>query len=167
MAVVLPAALAAARERLFADGLYFAPLRHHSPACAFALQAMLRELRPAAVLIEGPDGFTDMLPLLLDERTRPPVALLCQTRAPAVDGQAHTQSAFFPFCDYSPEWVALKTGQETGAQLAFIDLPWQARAGKEHALAFVSGNDLFGTAQCQLAEKAMSTSRQPTAVRFD
>ena len=132
MAVALPPSLAAAREKLHANGLYFAPLRHHSPACAFALQAMLRELRPAAVLIEGPDGFTDMLPLLLDERTRPPVALLCQTRAPAVDGQAHTQSAFFPFCDYSPEWVALKTGQETGAQLAFIDLPWQARAGKEH-----------------------------------
>lgn len=136
MAVVLPAALAAAREQLFASGLYFAPLRHHSPACAFALQAMLRELRPAAVLIEGPDGFDGMLPLLLDERTRPPVALLCQTRAAGVaeNGEpARTQSAFFPFCDYSPEWVALRTGQEVGAQLAFIDLPWQARAGKEHA----------------------------------
>ncbi|MGK5023648.1 DUF5682 family protein [Janthinobacterium sp. RB2R34] len=131
MAVALPASLAEAREKLHANGLYFAPLRHHSPACAFALQAMLRELRPAAVLIEGPDGFNYMLPLLLDERTRPPVALLCQTKAPAADGQAHTQSAFFPFCDYSPEWVALKTGQELGAQLAFIDLPWQARADRE------------------------------------
>lgn len=134
MAVVLSAplasTLAAARERLFANGLYFAPLRHHSPACAFALQAMLRELRPAAVLIEGPDGFTGMLPLLLDERTRPPVALLCQTQAAGEDGQARTQSAFFPFCDYSPEWVALQTGREVGAQLAFIDLPWQARADK-------------------------------------
>lgn len=133
MGVVLPvplaSTLAAARGQLFANGLYFAPLRHHSPACAFALQAMLRELRPAAVLIEGPDGFTDMLPLLLDERTRPPVALLCQTRA-AGEG-APAQSAFFPFCDYSPEWVALRTGREVGAQLAFIDLPWQARAGKE------------------------------------
>ena len=135
MAVVLPvplaSTLAAARGQLFANGLYFAPLRHHSPACAFALQAMLRELRPAAVLIEGPDGFDHMLPLLLDERTRPPVALLCQTRAAAADGRPHTQSAFFPFCDYSPEWVALKTGQEVGAQLAFIDLPWQARAEQQ------------------------------------
>lgn len=130
MAVALPPSLAAAREKLHADGLYFAPLRHHSPACAFALQAMLRELRPAAVLIEGPDGFNDMLPLLLDPRTRPPVALLCQTQAAGDDGQPRTQSAFFSFCDYSPEWVALRTGQEVGAQLAFIDLPWQARADK-------------------------------------
>lgn len=130
MAVALPPSLAAAREKLHASGLYFAPLRHHSPACAFALQAMLRELRPAAVLIEGPDGFNDMLPLLLDPRTRPPVALLCQTREQDEDGAARTRSAFFPFCDYSPEWVALITGQEVGAELAFIDLPWQARADK-------------------------------------
>ena len=134
MAVALPAhlpsTLAVAREKLHANGLYFAPLRHHSPACAFALQAMLRELRPAAVLIEGPDGFNDMLPLLLDQRTRPPVALLCQASEPGEDGAARTRSAFFPFCDYSPEWVALITGQEVGAQLAFIDLPWQARADK-------------------------------------
>jgi hypothetical protein len=90
MAVALPASLAVTREKLHANGLYFAPLRHHSPACAFALQAMLRELRPAAVLIEGPDGFNDMLPLLLDPRTRPPVALLCQTQAAGDDGQGRT-----------------------------------------------------------------------------
>lgn len=128
----LPAGVAAARARLFEHGLYFAPVRHHSPACAHALQAMLRELRPAAVLIEGPEGFTDMLPLLLDERTRPPVALLCQTPAASVEG-ARTASAFFPFCDYSPEWVALREGAAAQAQLAFIDLPWQARAGTADA----------------------------------
>ena len=123
----LPAGVAAARARLFGQGVYFAPVRHHSPACAHALQAMLRELRPAAVLIEGPEGYTDMLPLLLDERTRPPVALLCQTPAAGEEG-ARTASAFFPFCDYSPEWVALREGAAVQAQLAFIDLPWQARA---------------------------------------
>ena len=128
----LPAGVAAARARLFEHGVYFAPVRHHSPACAHALQAMLRELRPAAVLIEGPEGFTDMLPLLLDERTRPPVALLCQTQAAGAEG-ARTASAFFPFCDYSPEWVALREGAAVQAQLAFIDLPWQARAGTADA----------------------------------
>ncbi|KHA75562.1 DUF5682 family protein [Janthinobacterium lividum] len=128
----LPAGVAAARARLFEHGLYFAPVRHHSPACAHALQAMLRELRPAAVLIEGPEGFTDMLPLLLDERTRPPVALLCQTPAAGEEG-ARTVSAFFPFCDYSPEWVALREGAAAQAQLAFIDLPWQARAVRADA----------------------------------
>ncbi|MBE3028319.1 DUF5682 family protein [Janthinobacterium sp. GW458P] len=128
----LPAGVAAARARLFEHGLYFAPLRHHSPACAYALQALLREVRPAAVLIEGPESFTDMLPLLLDERTRPPVALLCQTPAAGKEG-ARAQSAFFPFCDYSPEWVALREGAAMQAQLAFIDLPWQARADNPDA----------------------------------
>lgn len=132
----LPASVAAARAqlfgtRLFGAQLYFAPLRHHSPACAQALQAMIRQLRPAAVLIEGPDSFSDMIPLLLDQRTRPPVALLCQTQLAGGDGEAaYTRSAFFPFCDYSPEWVALREGAACGAQLAFIDLPWQARADK-------------------------------------
>ncbi|OYO29818.1 DUF5682 family protein [Janthinobacterium sp. PC23-8] len=152
MAVALPASLAAARGKLHANGLYFAPLRHHSPACAFALQAMLRELRPAAVLIEGPDAFNDMLPLLLDERTRPPVALLCQASEQDEDGAARTRSAFFPFCDYSPEWVALRAGTEVGARLAFIDLPWQARGNRD------SRQPEDGEARSLMAERYLAHS---------
>lgn len=114
------------------DGVHFAPVRHHSPACALALQAMVRELRPSAILVEGPDSFDALLPLLNDERTRPPVAILSQADMPAgadaaqTDGARAVRSAFFPFCDYSPEWVALRLARDTGAQFAFIDLPWQA-----------------------------------------
>jgi hypothetical protein len=119
--------------RMAMDGVHFAPVRHHSPACSLALQAMVRELRPAAILIEGPDSFDALLPLLHDERTRPPVAILSQARADAgEDGDdASLRSAFFPFCDYSPEWVALRLARELGADAAFIDLPWQARADDE------------------------------------
>ena len=112
-------------EKLAADGLYFAPIRHHSPACALALQALIREVRPAAVLIEGPDDFDTLLPLLLDPATRPPVAILAQSRSAADDAPvAGLSSAFYPFCDYSPEWVALQEGSAVGAQIAFIDRPW-------------------------------------------
>ncbi|MBE7382787.1 MAG: hypothetical protein F6J95_015400 [Leptolyngbya sp. SIO1E4] len=31
---------------------------------------------------------------------------------------------YYPFCDYSPEFVALRTGAAIGAQLQFIDLPY-------------------------------------------
>ena len=134
----LPDALAQARSRLFDDalGVHFAPVRHHSPACALALREMLRELRPAAVLVEGPDDLDHLLPLLQHADTRAPVALLCQARravAPTddeVDAESapETRSAFYPFCDYSPEWIAARDGAGLGAQVALIDLPWRHKA---------------------------------------
>jgi hypothetical protein len=46
-------------------------------------------------------------------------------------------AAYYPFCDYSPELVALRTGKKVGAQLRFIDLEYgemilaQAQASKD------------------------------------
>lgn len=122
----LPAPVRAGLARLAADGLYFAPVRHHSPACALALQELIREVRPAAVLIEGPDDFDQLLPLLLDAKTLPPVAVLSQAADPNGDAGSALRSVFFPFCDYSPEWVALRAAAAVGAQIAFIDQPWHA-----------------------------------------
>ncbi|WP_417070399.1 DUF5682 family protein [Niveibacterium terrae] len=129
--------VAEARTRLFGErDVYFAPVRHHSPACALALRQMLRELKPAAVLIEGPDDIGALLPLLNDPQTRAPVAILCQaTRTRAVEEadagektRPETRSSFYPFCDYSPEWVAAREGFALGAELALIDLPWRDKA---------------------------------------
>ncbi len=136
MTVQLPVAVADARARLFGErDVYFAPIRHHSPACALALRFLLREIRPAAILIEGPDDLDHLLPLLQDSRTQAPVAWLCQTtRELAPDdidddgARAETRTAFFPFCDYSPEWVAVRDGASLGAQFALIDLPWRHKA---------------------------------------
>ncbi|MBB4867651.1 hypothetical protein HNP46_006570 [Pseudomonas nitritireducens] len=128
----LPTRLHAARQQrevLAEQGLHFAPLRHHSPACAFALRSLLEELRPAAVLIEGPADFDALIPDLLDPRSRPPLAILAQRRTAQAD--SGPQSAFFPFCDYSPEWQALREGHRLGAHLAFIDLPWSCQAEVE------------------------------------
>jgi hypothetical protein len=33
-------------------GLYFAPIRHHSPACAWAVRELIRDVRPQRVLID-------------------------------------------------------------------------------------------------------------------
>ena len=134
---VLPAALEAARGRLFGEeGVFFVPVRHHSPACAFALRGLLREIRPAAVLIEGPDDVGALLPLLQHAQTRAPVAWLCQStrQVPADDPEAEektrteSRTSFFPFCDYSPEWIAVREGAALGAQLGLIDLPWSDKA---------------------------------------
>ncbi|WP_106743425.1 DUF5682 family protein [Yoonia maritima] len=101
-------------------GLYVVPIRHHSPACAWALRALIRDIKPSQILIEAPSDFADKIPLLLDPATKPPIALVA-----LVDdaGERGRVAGYYPFCDHSPEYVALKTGQEVGADLHFIDAP--------------------------------------------
>ena len=45
-------------------GVHLVPVRHHSPACALALSALLEEVHPATVLIEGPVEYAALLPSL-------------------------------------------------------------------------------------------------------
>lgn len=100
-------------------GLWIAPIRHHSPACAWALRAMIREIRPTHVLIEGPEDFTRHVEALLHPETRPPVAILAL--APRREGGVR-RSFSFPLSAHSPEYVALREGRALGAALSFVDL---------------------------------------------
>lgn len=97
--------------------VYF-PVRHHSPACAILAADLIDRLRPAAVLIEGPSDFNDRIDeLLLDHEL--PIAIYSYFRS------AGTHSgAYYPFCEYSPEWSALRRAHQRGALVRFIDLPW-------------------------------------------
>jgi hypothetical protein len=146
------AQVAEARTRLFGErDVYFAPVRHHSPACALALRHMLRALKPAAVLIEGPDDVGALLPLLSDPLTKAPVAILCQaTRERSLDEadtdektRPETRSSFYPFCDYSPEWIAAREGAALGAQIALIDLPWGDKAWAREDAALDAAQSLM------------------------
>ena len=92
-------------------------IRHHGPGSAKSLIKALDELRPAAVLIEGPADASPLLPMLADPAMRPPVALLCY---PADDPGATT---FWPFAEFSPEYQAVLWAVRHGAALQFIDLP--------------------------------------------
>ncbi|NHW59870.1 hypothetical protein HA378_32395, partial [Escherichia coli] len=40
-------------------------------------------------------------------------------------------SAYFPFCEYSPEWQALRGVLRINAKTRFIDLPWAAQVNNE------------------------------------
>ena len=112
--------IAATRDGLFQPeaGLWIAPVRHHSPACAWAVGAMIREIRPAEVLIEAPHDFDPLIPHLLDPGTVPPVAVVSLSD----DSAGWRLSGYYPFCAHSPEWVALHAGREVGATVRFIDL---------------------------------------------
>ncbi|WP_298133524.1 DUF5682 family protein [Micropruina sp.] len=102
----------AAHARWGDAGIHLVGVRHHSPGCAAALAALLEEVRPSVVLIEGPREYGALLPALADERTKPPVAIL------SVGERA---SGFYPLADFSPEWVALRWGMAGGATVDFID----------------------------------------------
>ena len=47
--------LALQQQKALADkGIHFLPIRHHSPACAYAVLQSLQQLQPKHVLIEAP-----------------------------------------------------------------------------------------------------------------
>lgn len=108
-------------------GVHLAPIRHHSPACALALRALLDEARPEVVAIEGPGEYAAVLPALQDAATRPPVAVLSLAQG----------RAFYPLAEFSPEWVALRWAGEHGAAVEFIDRSYVHDEESEDALVTV------------------------------
>jgi len=101
-----------------ADVVFF-PVRHHSPMCALLVDGLIEEIQPAAVLIEGPSDYNEHLDeLLLDHQL--PIAIYSYFQSK----EGETSGAYYPFCEYSPEWVALRAATRCGAMPRFIDLPW-------------------------------------------
>ncbi|GAA5001159.1 hypothetical protein GCM10025734_36730 [Kitasatospora paranensis] len=92
-------------------------VRHHGPGSARAVAAALEQLRPDAVLIEGPPEADPIVALAGDKGMKPPVALL----AHVVDDPA--KAAFWPFAVFSPEWVAVRHAVDHDLPVRFIDLP--------------------------------------------
>ncbi len=95
----------------------FVGVRHHSPACARLVDETITALRPAHVLVEGPADMNGRLGELLLPHDLP-VAIFSSYRDPE-----RTHGSWAPFCEYSPEYVALRVGREVGAEVRFIDLP--------------------------------------------
>ncbi len=104
------------------------PVRHHSPAAALHVQAMIAKRRPKIILIEGPSDATNLIPLLLADGTEPPIAVLCYFQASGdasqeTEERSRPSSLVSPFCAYSPEYVAMRAGQKIGSLLRFCDIP--------------------------------------------
>lgn len=92
-------------------------VRHHGPGSARAVRRALEAAGPRVVLIEGPPEADGLVPLAAEPDMRPPVALL----AHVVDEPG--KSAFWPFAEFSPEWVAVRWALEHEVPVRFIDLP--------------------------------------------
>lgn len=113
-----------------AGPLVVLPIRHHSPACAIHVATVIERVQPRWVLIEGPEDGNELIEHLLDQQTVPPVALYGFVRA---SDDRPGRACWYPFCDYSPELVALRTARAIGARAAFIDLPTWWWAGLKSA----------------------------------
>ncbi|MFI9363733.1 DUF5682 family protein [Kitasatospora sp. NPDC053057] len=92
-------------------------IRHHGPGSARAVAAALAQWQPDAVLIEGPMEADAVVHLAAEKDLVPPVALL----AHAVDDPA--KAAFWPYAEFSPEWVAIRHAVDHDLPVRFIDLP--------------------------------------------
>ncbi|MCF8570713.1 DUF5682 family protein [Gordonia sp. HY002] len=98
-------------------GVHVLGIRHHGPGSAESVAAALDELRPDAVLVEGPPELTPILPLLADPQTVPPVAGLVYA------ADEPRRAAFYPLAAFSPEWVATRWALHASVDVAWIDLP--------------------------------------------
>ncbi|MFJ6581228.1 DUF5682 family protein [Streptomyces sp. NPDC091368] len=94
---------------------YLLGVRHHSPALAAVVPALLDEARAEVVCVELPADFQPWLEHLADPETVAPVAL-----AGAGEGG---RLSFYPFADFSPELAAVRWARERGAEVVCCDLP--------------------------------------------
>ncbi|WP_405651547.1 vWA domain-containing protein [Streptomyces sp. NBC_00019] len=105
---------------------YLLGVRHHSPALAAAVPALLDASGAEVVCVELPTDFQPWLTHLGAPGTLAPVAL-----AGAGEGD---RLGFYPFADFSPELAAVRWARERGAEVVCCDLPmsdprWSAEAG--------------------------------------
>ncbi|MDX3523063.1 DUF5682 family protein [Streptomyces scabiei] len=94
---------------------YLLGVRHHSPALAAAVPALLDASGAEVVCVELPADFQPWLPHLAAPGTLAPVAL-----AGASEGG---RLGFYPFADFSPELAALRWARERGVEVICCDLP--------------------------------------------
>ncbi|NUS74923.1 MAG: hypothetical protein HOV70_01815, partial [Streptomyces sp.] len=94
---------------------YLLGVRHHSPALAAAVPALLDASGAEVVCIELPADFQPWLTHLGAPGTVAPVAL-----AGAGDSG---RLGFYPFADFSPELAAVRWARERGVEVVCCDLP--------------------------------------------
>lgn len=148
---------------LAARVVYF-PVRHHSPACAWHVERVIREARPAAVLIEGPRDATPLIPLLVEEETRMPVAVYATYVRREKDQPPDRHAAYYPLCDFSPELSAIKAGLAAGAKVEFIDLTFPEKVEATATASEPAENDKAGP-EPEAATTSAATKTGPESLQ--
>lgn len=110
------------------DQVIFLPIRHHSPICSYHIKNIIDEYKPEVILIEGPDNLNDYKGNLFNPGSSMPLAFYTVYKEDIKndDGSKEKirESVYYPFADFSPEFVALNLGFEKSIETKFIDLPY-------------------------------------------
>lgn len=117
-------------------------VRHHSPACAAAVPALLERFAPERVLIELPVEVQPWLSWLGDPALEAPVALAASAR----DGGP---LFFYPFADFSPELAAVRWAVAHHVPIEAFDLPVGVREAKKDRETHAHGASLLSVLLAQ------------------
>ncbi|MFW9993878.1 MAG: DUF5682 family protein [Candidatus Odinarchaeota archaeon] len=126
--------------------IFYFPVRHHSPVCSYFLLQVFKQFDPDIVLIEGPVDGDDLVSDIAHDKTRPPVAIYTffsdKKNSLGYNGTLTAKSdiplrvtAWYPFAEYSPEYVAIKEATRSGKEVHFIDLPISEKLKFEKGVA--------------------------------
>lgn len=92
-------------------------IRHHGVGSAQHVSQRLEQIRPDIVLIEGPPEMEALLSYVGHADLKPPVAVMIfRMDDPSL-------SRFYPFADFSPEWVAAGYANRMDIPIRAIDMP--------------------------------------------
>src|SRR6201999_161300 len=125
------------------------------------LKRLIDERKPSVVLVEGPRSFTPLVPLLTHAAARMPLAIYTYAVQRATGDEAPPRhAAYYPFCDYSPELVALRAAARLGIPARFIDLDYAEQSqldGEESAdaLSLLDERHLERSAHLRLLAKQL------------
>jgi hypothetical protein len=92
-------------------------IRHHGVGSAKNVKAQLAKLKPDLILVEGPPEITEVLSIVGDEGLVPPVAIM------VYNSEEPKESTFYPFAEYSPEWIAIQYANKNKIPVRAMDLP--------------------------------------------
>ncbi|MCP2306561.1 VWA domain containing CoxE-like protein [Actinokineospora globicatena] len=147
---------------------YLIGVRHHSPALAAVVPALLEVAAPEVVLVELPEEMGEWLPHLAEPGLSAPVALSGAGR----DGGG---LAFYPFADFSPELAAIRWAAEAGVEVRTCDLPlsrhgegYRARQAEATPLADALRRKVTGRDHDDLWDRlveAAAPGQTPEAIR--
>ncbi|MBI1373392.1 MAG: hypothetical protein GC159_11740 [Phycisphaera sp.] len=127
-------AIAACVDAVLSDGLYWFPVRHHSPMVARVVQRVISQRRPRVIFLEAPSEAQHLVEHIVDSRTRPPIAIYSSFRddhhalrsAANLSGHGDEPARYatwYPLLSYSPEYVTMISAKQVGAEVVFMDLP--------------------------------------------
>ncbi len=128
-------------------------IRHHGVGSAKKVAERLQQIKPDIILIEGPPEITEMLKHIGKKDLVPPVALMVyNSKIPAT-------STFYPFADFSPEWVAAKYANKNKIPVRAMDLP--------AAISFKIQENEHKALQKKAEELATKMEENPEAIALE